>query len=509
MRTPLSKRAPIEVIDNRKLLDNLYWEKFSFDFKCSENYQTYNEYFYFYEAVRDVLNIEHRNEDGLDQANLVTGLQYQYTQRKADSKYVIQLKKDSEQIELSIADILVNFYENGVGVFTFQLYNNSYTDFETILKINDYGRRVCPQFLGTYEPYNDAAKGIFMADSISIINTPSAQGLEIYEDFSYYNNIENIKKAPFKIPNFIQHLIGDNFTADPSNQQAQIYLEPILDDRMFVQSFFVNSTLLEVLKDFQDKEYAYQSSDDWYKYIYVDVGSVSCKSKLLLKEQLTAATYDRWIEDTHDGKLNGQLYGVCRYAFVVLVADGWFTKNIISTHFQHIYFELTLLCLLQRAYLINFQNEVSRIAKLLEEDQSNLKRLKKDISKLYLLYIKYTNRIYFREVTPQEQGIELYDLLQQQMHLKEDLELLGKEIQELNTYVETYEQSYLSKMATLFLPLGLLAGLLGINTINESMFNNLGWTKTLLEIISVILFVVSIGVTLYLLFIYLKTKLKR
>ncbi len=203
-RTPLSKRAPIELIQNQQLLNKLYWERFSFDFKCSENYQTYNEYFYFYEAARDVLNIEHRKNNRADQADLVTGVQYQYTQKNSESKYVIRLQS-GEQFELSIADILFNFYENGVGVFTFQLYNNHYADFEQILKINDYGRRLCPQFLGADNPYVDAAKGNFLADTISIINTPSEFGLDITEDFSYYNNLENIKKAPFKIPNFIQH----------------------------------------------------------------------------------------------------------------------------------------------------------------------------------------------------------------------------------------------------------------------------------------------------------------
>ncbi len=286
---------------------------------------------------------------------------------------------------------------------------------------------------------------------------------------------------------------------------------------MFVMSYWIDDNMCLELKNEVSinnyKEPAYKQSEDWYKYIFIDGMYVTCPSKEMMSNLLKKATYDRWIYNLNPESVNKpdcQLFGLSRYSFVALVNDGWFTKNIISTHFQNIYFELTLLCLLQRTYIINFQNEVSRIAKLLEENQSNLRQIKQDISKMYLLYIKYTNRIYFREVTPQEQGIELYDLLQQQMHIKEDLELLGKEIQELNTYVETYEQSYLNKLATFFLPFGLFAGLLGINTINsKSELNGWGWTKSALEILSVVLFVLAILTTIYLIIIYFKTKLKR
>jgi len=170
------------------------------------------------------------------------------------------------------------------------------------------------------------------------------------------------------------------------------------------------------------------------------------------------------------------------------------------------YFELALLCLLQRTYLINFGNEVSRIAKLLDEDQSNLKSLKNDISKLYLLYIKFINRIYFREVTPQEQGIELYDLLQKQMHIKADLKELGEEIHELNNYVDTYEQGYLNKIATWFLPFGLVAGLLGMNTL-DYQFSLSNWEirPTILGIIGFITAVFSIGISIY----FIKNEFKK
>jgi len=37
--------------------------------------------------------------------------------------------------------------------------------------------------------------------------------------------------------------------------------------------------------------------------------------------------------------------------------------------------------------------------------------MSKKVSDLYLAYIRFVNKIYFREVTAYEQGIELYDML--------------------------------------------------------------------------------------------------
>ncbi len=171
-RTPLAKRAPVEAIENKKLVDSNYWQKHEFDFKVANDSQTYNNYFYFYEAVRDVLNLEQNKAKNKQEHNIIAGLQYQYVQLKENSKYVIQLKS-GEKYELNIEAVLLNFYENGVGVITFQLYNEPEKEetklkLEDILKIDDYGRRVCPQFLGTEKgkPFTDAPKNNFLANSI-------------------------------------------------------------------------------------------------------------------------------------------------------------------------------------------------------------------------------------------------------------------------------------------------------------------------------------------------------
>lgn len=450
------------------LLDKSFWKKFTYQPLIDNNYNTYNEASYFYEYVRDVLNL------GSDQ-NMVNGYQFDYAGVNPNSKYIIHIKDDKPlTLSLTLDDIYLNLYENGVGILSFHLINEEIHDFNQILKVNEYGRRVYPQFLGSEFPFTDSTKFNFLAEKIVLENVAHSKGVNIEEDFSYYDILPNILDNLFVLPSHIQSILGEHFGTDTKNCNCAI--TPILDDRMFVLSFIIDSKKIRALGQFDEKnnEYVYTTSSEWYRYLFVDDSAPSCTSKTLLKQQLERHTNDRWIgsinkdiDEENDLHYTGQLFGLCRYSFVVLVGDGWYPRNIVSKHFSFMYFQIVQLCLLQRAYIIHFGGEVARISNQLTLNPDHTDKIKRQISRLYLNYIKFVNRIYFREVTPQEQGIELYNKMQSVMRIREDVDDLDKEIQELNTYVETYSQSRLSSVATWFLPVTLLAGIMGMNTIDK------------------------------------------
>jgi hypothetical protein len=171
------------------------------------------------------------------------------------------------------------------------------------------------------------------------------------------------------------------------------------------------------------------------------------------------------------------------------------------------YFELVMLCLLQRANVIYFGNEVAKISAELKNNPLKLKASRKKISALYLRYIKFINRIYFREITAQEQGIELYDMVQDVMKIKDQVNDLDKEIQELNNYIEGIEQSNLSRIANLFLPATLFATIMGMSALyclrfKYFSFKDFEWNETIVSLASIIVIIWG----LYLLFIQLKDK---
>ena len=423
-------------------LDANYWEKYEFHFKIEDEINTYNDFQYFYSAVRDVLNLEQQLDNGM-----VNSLQFQYKGIKVNSEYIIRII-ENEDLVLMIEDVTVNFYENGVGIFAFILNNYNEKDFDRILKINEYGRRIYPQFLGVSDNLTDDTKYNFLANEIELRNIESLQN-KIIEDFSYYNNIENIRtKGYFHLPNHIQSLLGESFSGS-DNIEAEIILSPIIDDRMFVISHFYNKELVNELSiyDTKKEEYAYRTSTKWYRYVFVDDSNPTCKSKPMLKKQLTEHTYDRWIED-------GQLYGVSRYSFVLLTIDKGFIRNVISKHIKTIYFEMVMLCLLQRAYVIYFGNEIARISKNIKHTDKDIAKNRDDISFLSEEYIRFVNRIYFREITPQEQGIELYDMLQEHLRIEDHTKKLELEFAELNHLSEIIKTQESAKRNKLLQQLG-------------------------------------------------------
>lgn len=439
---PLSDRiVTIEEIAT-KMANSTDWKKFSFEFKIENGaFNTYNEYAYFHDYARDVLCLK--------KTSSVSVAQYFY--EKNSAIYSIKIKDDFKPFELEIEDILLNFYESGIGVLSFHLCNKKEKDFNRILKINEYGRRIYPQFLGKDNlSFTNDTKYNFLAEEIMLSIEQKGKDGEVIsksirEGFKHYDNLDNINSKPFILPKHISELLGTQFKGEFDEKQAgDFILYPILDDRMFVMSFLFDTKRITEFSQFnmQGNEYNWQSNKEWYRYLFVDDSTASCHSELLIRQQLSASTYDRWVANFHekDGAI-GQIFGASSYSFVMILANsGWLNQNLVIYHFKNIYFQMAQLSLVQRATVLNYGAEVSRISEDLKLDGKMTGKTAQRISDLYRSYIRFINKIYFREITPQEQGIELYNLLQDRLHIKSDVEDLDDEISELNAFVEMYQE---------------------------------------------------------------------
>jgi NADH:ubiquinone oxidoreductase subunit 6 (subunit J) len=207
-------------------------------------------------------------------------------------------------------------------------------------------------------------------------------------------------------------------------------LQNVLDDRMFTLSWYGNHELVEHLKGNQpDQEYKHHAW--WSQYVNIDRDGSSIQNREMHERLMTAATNARWAN-------YGTFYGVTQYSFVALTAEGsaYFFNKVLATHAMTMYYKLALLALVQRTCLLRFSKEVTAISQLPQADRNIAAR----ISSLYKQYIRFINKVYFREVSAQEQGIELYDLLHSQMWLDEQVKDLDREIQELHQYVMILEE---------------------------------------------------------------------
>lgn len=444
-----------------KELEKKDWKKQ--DFKI-DKVEYYNEFVYFYEHVRDVLY-------GLEENSLSV-----YREKKLDkskiNEYIIKLK-NGKVYTLEVEDVSLRIFNASIGILSFHLNNYDYYNSDDILKINEFGRRIFPQFLDVKE-FVKKTKESFLADKIILkINSE-----EYKEDFSKFENINIINGNDLKetlnkklLPSFITGLIGDK-------------IKPILDDRMFVVCFYhdKNDELINNLKNFDEKknEYSYAENDWWYQYVFVDGSYKTCQNRIFCKDIIKKSTYDRWVEE-------GTLWGISRYSFVGI--SDW---DLFLVHTKTMYYQMMVLLLMYRAMIVYFSDRVQDIVEIINKSKRNnvksdIREIREKSKKLYGEYLNFLNGFYFKEITAQEQGIEIYKKALQIMEIEEYINDFDKEISELDNYIEievekerNEELDKLNKIATIFLPPTFIASFLGINVGN---FNENSEIKFLIAII--------------------------
>lgn len=278
---------------------------------------------------------------------------------------------------------------------------------------------------------------------------------------------------------FLGNLIGD--------LQENLKILPVIDDRMFVNCWYGNNKIADefylneeeckriekenqdlviakqILEEKQEKRLSdFLNKDFWYEYIFVDSSSPTCRNRMMKDKLLEDATYKRW-------QMDGSLYGVSRYSLVLLTSESGFAKDVLQVHMRTIYSRMIELVLVQRASMLRFSGEVTILSRLSPTDtrESAIK-----IASLYQEYIRFVNQIFFRSVTSQDQGIELYQLFVNQFELEKQIGDLEDEIGELHQYIslliekaKSEQGALLNQIAAILLPATILTGFFGMNPI--------------------------------------------
>jgi len=406
-----------------------------------EEARDYNEYVYFYKHVQEALFSDKEESE--------SSISRYYEYKKQEGSFTIDTEMG--RFELELDGISLRIFNTDVAILSFNLINKKYGMQKDILAINDFGRRIYPQFLGKDFSLEDTKKAFLVNEIILRF----ADGEVLREDFCSFSSKENLQTQELSLlPKYILNLINKNFK-EPKK------LRPIIDDRMFVISQYNSDAMSESLKRYDAKDgYAYEYDDFWYKYVFVDGKDKTCHSRYMSKELIKNSTYDRWVEW-------GTLFGVSRYSFVSLTGS-WYGKKILLPHMQTIYFQIFTLLLAYRATIIKFSDEIQNVTEQ-EED-----KLATETQKIYKKYLNFLNKLYFKEVTAQDQGIELYNKAMKIMDIPKYMKDLDNEINELHSYVDMQEEKKTSeKMNTLtwiggvLLPPSLLTGFFGMNTVKN------------------------------------------
>lgn len=518
-------------------LNNKYYKKGG----DNVTYKKYSEYNYFYDFVRPSIYDLNKNLFSITE-KLSGNNQYEILQHyelhipnEIKAKYKIRKEKNKWENEntpkdkffeyiLSVDDIILNVYKTGVAIITFHLENWETNDENDILKINQFGRRITPPFISSKGL--KSVKGSELADEVGLQFFKEDSCIEsLIENFErndetpklYLNN--KIEK-PFLLPIFIRALLPNCnfFDSYEEIHKEGIFIYPVIDDRMFVLSWYGNTTIASKLtrksdlsiikaKNLQRSEWEiypetvnYEDDEYWYKYLFIDSGLKTCQNDKMTQEMLKKHGYYRW------SNFN-TFYGVSRYSFVCITNDYEKLKKdgagYIPNHIRSMYYKMVELSLIQRASILRFSDEVTEVSTLKPEEG-----LIERIDDLYKNYIRFINKIYFREITAQEQGIELYNLIQQHFNLERDVKDLDNEIQELYNYALLYEQQESQKAinritilgALFFIPTFILS-YYGTNIFDENLIT--------LNKQGIKLIIISLGVIMVLsVFIFKSSKIK-
>ena len=395
----------------------------------SENDDLYNERNYFYEFVHDALY-----DKGSDRS-LVRHFE-RNEPKHSNVSYVINCSQ--KVYELKVEAINLNLYSSGVGVLSFYLVNDKYPEPVDVLRINQVGRRIAPPFIDSVKH-----RGI-IANSIEIVGL---QGCEsgYYEDFNRYTNQTGSNEPA----SFVTALIRE--------VAQNIRLKPVVDDRMFVHCWYGNDEWADELSGERYEQFVLGSS--WYEYVFVDeMNECSCRNDKMHQALIEQATYSRWQQ-------NKSLYGISRYSLVYLTnVSVW---DVLLRNFITMYARISELILVQKASVLQFSSEVKDISNMEVKSGFGDK-----VSSLYKEYIRFINQIHFREISAQDQGIELYEMLYKTMGLERQVEKLDAEIGELYNYVTLREDrkgnhtmSQLTWIATIAVPITAVAGIFGMNNV--------------------------------------------
>lgn len=409
--TSLDERIKIDTNFNQKILDCGWTYK---PFKVDSDL-AYNQYNYFYDFVKK--SLYNQNENFVENQIIYS---YEKDTLK-DSKLEIVIKNKS--FELDLEKVELKIFNTGIGLLCLNLKNSKYSNFDDILKINDFARRFYPQFV--VEPKHDSndwaslTKNSFLPEKITIfkIGENLEKNIIIEEKFKLTKEELN---NPLKETSYLLKVLNGNkglFSFNFKNEN-NILTKPLIDDRMFVISYCEKKDI-ELSSLYKNKDI----DDIWYKYLFIDGKDKTCQSDNMTKKLLEDSTYDRWIKDS-------SLFGFTRYSFVHLLnkQDSYFFLN----HTRNIYFNIVVLLLTQRASLLRFSEEISIISTIKEDSDD---QLREKFSSIYRNYLKFINNICFEEITPQDQGIELYDLGVKQLRLSNQIKNLEKRIKDIHKFI--------------------------------------------------------------------------
>ena len=412
----------------------------------------YNQYHYFNKAAHNAIYMTENDKED-DEATAVTNLRFDLLslmeqtpkanperEKNRDKnagnpiKYVIC--KGEKTYAVDINAIRMKLYNTGVGILIFELENRRYPSEQEVIEINDFGRRIYAPY---YAYYNDRMNCSICADRIYF--RIDGKDMDAEASTLLPESLMESAEATVLAEPILRLLSNDEYRVTTKEKCAknEICIEPVIDDRMFVACYYKNADFVDTMREWDGEHYRYMThakekapfdnedqqnaANRLYTMMYVDGDGMCCHSRRMLEDLLSDDhIYTRWLEyyNSYDKEFQGSITGFSEYTMITVAKK---PADYLITPFLTQYVEMAILALVQRASLLSFEYMISECAKGGNYEVE-------DIQKKYILF---QSQILLKEVSPQQQGIEIYDMLEKNLMIEKEQNEIKTQIEDLFT----------------------------------------------------------------------------
>ncbi len=414
----------------------------------SDLFAEQNSYQYFFPQIRKIL-FEKSDEKSVIGHYRVKGINngdYVYCIDDSDKTFVLpltEIKVDiSKDLKIGVIRFEMKYYGEKIPAE-----DKNEKLFCDALRINDIGRRL-------FSPSLKDDEIIMTAKKISIIKRE--QKKEQPSSKNLINTDDKQEKIDFEITFPTEQFSTEIIAIEKLlfGDGSKMKTVSILDDRMFTMSLVKDTARVDGIKNGQfDKnkdswplQFHYptyirarrmiknerseinkkEQKEKLYEFFFVDSpGECSCKEERLLDKALEEHSYNRWLDYS-------TVYGLSEYSFVMLTTED--VPNHLVDAFLTTYVNMSELVLLQRAALVRLDIDASKAVPDDDFMIENIKELQKN-------NMFFENNIYAEEVTFQQQGIEIYDMLKKFLRIKVLKGEVEKKINNLKGYISTQREN--------------------------------------------------------------------
>ena len=163
-----------------------------------------------------------------------------------------------------------------------------------------------------------------------------------------------------------------------------------------------------------------------YKFMYIE-NDLTCQSPEMRENLLRKSIYDRWIQ-------SGTLYGVTHHSICCITNT--FVDAPVVNPFLTEYVHMAVLVLAQRSVILMLEDAASEVSNKFMEGAEVSEDDIHEIGRLQARYVKIKNQMLLSEVTAQEQGVELYEMLREQLYIEKNMNDLDSSMNNLRDVSE-------------------------------------------------------------------------